>query len=1207
MQETMGHPANTALIPDTTALPWNGYVAGATIDGMELLLLGSFELRDEGRIVPLQRQKHRALVARLALRPGEVVSGDALVEELWGSDPPRTARQALQNFVSLLRKQLGSDVIGTHKSGYALHVGAEQVDVTRFQRLAAEAGEARSAAERAALLRAALAIWRGPALVDLLYEPFAAVEARRLEELRLAAREDLIDAELELGNHADLIADLDSLVAENRFRERLRGQLMLALYRAGRQTDALRAYREARGALAELGLDPGLQLRTLERAILNQDPALELQAVLPDVEERRKTVTVLLCDLVPDVSEFDPEPARRQTVRALVEARAAIEFHGGSVETRAGDELLGVFGVPAAHEDDALRAARAAGQIRTLQPTLRIGIDTGEVLIGHGFVSGEVVVRSKRLERDADPGEVLLGAATVALCGDAVAVEPVDGSFRLLEVVEGAPPRARALDVPLVGRERELTALRRAFEASCRSSCVRLVTIVGEPGIGKTRLARELVTSIGEEATVLIGRCVSYGEGATWLPLAEALEQAGERLDSILEMAASPGEVFLETRRVFERLAGVRPLVLVFDDLHWAEPTLLDLIEYLAAQAGGPILCLCLARPELVATRPALAADAIRLRPLTERQAETLVAAVEPELRTRLVAVAGGNPLFLEQLVAFSREGGAIEALPPALEALLEARLDLLEAEERALLQYAAVVGRSFQRTALAELGAPVERLAGLEGKGLVRRLARGGYRFHHVLVREVAYASLPKAERAELHEQLADWLDGQGEPGELVGYHLEQAYQLGTELRRLDRRLRRLGADAGEQLGTAGVEAWKRGDTPAAVRLLGRASELLPERDPFRLALLCQLGPALRTGGALARAEETLTGAVETARTTGDRRHELQAQLELAYVRLFSDPEGRADEVLALAADAIPLFEALADDHSLGRAWRLVADVEGAMHCHYAAAADAAERALACYRSCGWPTSSCVGDLAAFLYYGPTHVSRAIDRCRQLLVGADRSGEARVLTFLAGLEAMQSRFDDARRLVANARKLHEDLGQLAAAEANCGTVAGRIEMLAGDYVAAEAILRATCAAFERTGNRAYLATRAAELADVLWLQGRDDEAEKWVGRSAELGASDDIPTQLAWRCVQGKLLARRGDGDKAEGLVREAIELSEQTDALDEQANARVDLAHVLTIDGRPAEAVEAAESAVDLFDRKGNRAAARRARGLLAELAVA
>ena len=1172
---------------------------------MEVLLLGPFELRDRGRVVALHRQKHRALVAFLALRPREVVSSDTLVEELWGGDPPKTARQALQNYVSLLRKQLGAQAIETHPSGYALGVDPEEVDALRFERLVHEAAAAATAEKRARSLRAALTDWRGPALVDLLYEPFAAIAARRLEELRLVAGEELVDAELELGRHTVLVSELEVLIRENPFRERLRGQLMLSLYRAGRQADALRAYREARDALAELGLDPGVQLRSLEQAILNQDPTLDLETVLPDVEERRKTVTVLLCDLAVDAPGLDPEQVRRETVRTLAGARAAIELHGGVVETRAGDELLGIFGVPAAHEDDALRAARAAIQIRSNAPELRAGIDTGEVLAGHGFVSGDVVARAKRLEREADPGEVLIGHATATLCGDAVTVGPSGEAFRLLAVPEEAQAISRALDTPLVGRDRELELLRNAFEQACRVKRAQLLTLIGEPGIGKTRLARELAAGIEEETTVLVGRCISYGEGATWLPLGEMLQQAGERLDGILERVTSPGEVFLETRQIFERLARVRPVVLVFDDVHWAEPTLLDFVDYLSLHAAGPILCLCLGRPELVETRPYLAANAIRLGPLSDEEAEALSAGVDSTLRPALLSAAGGNPLFLEQLIALAKEGGTIDAVPPSLEALIAARLDLLEPEEQALLQRAAVVGRSFERALLPELGGVVERLAGLEEKGLLRRPVRGGYRFHHVLFREVAYASLPKAERAELHEKLADLLADRGDADELIGYHLGEAHRLGCDLRPLDRRLRRLGADAGERLGAAGVEAWKRGDSPAAINLLTRACALLPEQDPFRLQLLCHLGSALYAGGALANAEAVLEDAVEIAAAAQDRQREARARLELAFLRLASDPEGRAGEVIQLAEEAIPLFEALADEQSLGRAWRFLADVHGAMQCRYTAAVDASERALACYERCAWPTSTSVGDLAAFLYYGPAPVQEATDRCRQLLAETSRGGEAAVLTFLGGLEAMRGEFEEARGLVAKARRLYEALGQSSAAEANCGAVAAAVELLDGERLAAEEILRKSCAALERMGNRAYLATRAAELADVLWARGQDDEAEEWVSRAIELGASDDITIQLFWRCVRGKLLARCGRDGEGESLVREAIHLADATDALNYQARAHLDLAQVLAIAGRTVEASAAAEAAINLFDRKGNAAASKRARALLVELA--
>jgi DNA-binding SARP family transcriptional activator len=1174
---------------------------------VDLLILGPFEVRDGERLVALPRRKHRELLTLLALRAGELVSTDVLVEELWRSRPPKTARQALHNYVSQLRNELGGDVIETREPGYVLHVDPDRLDLLRFQRLTGEARREESAEQRAAKLTAALALWRGAPLADLAYDDLGIVEAARLEELRLAAREDLIDAELDLGRHADLVSELEALVLEHPFRERLCGQLMLALYRGGRQADALEAYSRARSVLLdELGLEPSIQLRDLQQAILRQDPALDLPAVLPPVEERRKTVTVLFCELAPPEEGLDPELLRRRTVRVLAEARSVIELHGGSVEMRAGDELLGVFGVPAAHEDDALRAARAAAEIRAVLSDLRMGVDTGEVLVGRGFVSGDIVERAKRLQREALPGEALLGEATIARCRDAVTVEDSAGAARLVTVEEEAGAISRALDTPLVGRKRELTALRHAYDEACVECRCRLVTVVGEAGIGKTRLARELVVGIGEGANVLVGRCVSYGEGATWLPLAQILEQAGERLDEILTGAGSPGEVFLGTRRVFERLAETRPVVLVFDDVQWAEPTLLDLVEYLDGRAEGPILCLCLARTELLDVRPGLGDGALRLGPLAKQQAATLAANVEPELQARLIEAAGGNPLFLEQLIAFAAAGGALDTVPPSVEDLIAARLDLLAPELLGVLQRAAVVGLVFERADVQELGADTGLLPELEEKGFVKRI-RSGFRFHHVLLRDVAYASMPKAERAELHERLGDWLGDRGEPDELIGYHLEQAFRLGEELAPVGRRLKRLAADAGARLGAAGIEAWKRGETPATLNLLERATKLLPEHDPHRLELLCELGTAIRSGGNLSAAEEALAEAAESAVVCGDRRLELRARLELARVRLFTDPEGRANEVLDVAAEAIPVFEALHDDRSLGRAWLSIALVHGPVHLRHAAAADAAEQAIAHYRRSGWSFSAALGVLTSALEHGPMPVQDAIRGCRKLLTGASPGEEANVLAPVAGLEALQGHFAEARRLIARARELYEQLGQVATAEANCGTVAARIELEAGDYAAAEKILRSSCQVLEQAGDRAYLATTGAKLANVLCLRGEFGEADEWCRVAAELAASDDIITQVLCRTVRARLLAQEGKLDEAEELAREAVHLTEETDALTRIAASLLDLAGIVQLRGNTAEAREAVERAIDLFEQKGCLTGARRARAILGELAIA
>jgi tetratricopeptide (TPR) repeat protein len=543
--------------------------------------------------------------------------------------------------------------------------------------------------------------------------------------------------------------------------------------------------------------------------------------------------------------------------------------------------------------------------------------------------------------------------------------------------------------------------------------------------------------------------------------------------------------------------------------------------------------------------------------------------------------------------------------VPPSLDALIAARLDLLEPEQLDVLQRASVVGLAFGRADLEELDAAARLLPSLEAQGFVRRLRRG-FRFHHVLVRDVVYASLPKAERAELHERLADRLDGRGEPDELVGYHLEQASLYRDEVGLGGGRTRRLALEAGRRLGRAGLQAWKRGDASAAKNLLGRAAGLLPEDDAFALETLCELGPALRTGGDLSSAEQTLARAERAAAAAGDRRLELRAQLELAAIRLFSDPDGRAEALLDAAAEAIPVFEAVQDDRSLGRAWLAVAVVHGPIRNMFGACARAAEDALACYERSGWPSSTCQGLLAAAAYYGPMPVVEGVERCRALLERADIGGAANVLTFLAGLEAMRGRFDDARGLIEQARDTYAQLSQASAAAVNCGSLLAKIEVLDGDLAAAEAALTESCEALERAGDRAYLATRGAELADVLLGLGEVERAGLWVGRAEELAASDDVATQLVCRCVRAKLRARDGALDEAEALARDAVRLAELTDAPGHGAKARIDLAGVLRLAGRTDEAAAAVEQAIGVLDRKGNVVAAEQARTLLTELAA-
>jgi tetratricopeptide (TPR) repeat protein len=425
--------------------------------------------------------------------------------------------------------------------------------------------------------------------------------------------------------------------------------------------------------------------------------------------------------------------------------------------------------------------------------------------------------------------------------------------------------------------------------------------------------------------------------------------------------------------------------------------------------------------------------------------------------------------------------------------------------------------------------------------------------------------------------------------------------------LGRVDGRARRLAADAGARLGAAGIASWKRGEAPATVNLLGRATELLRERDAFRLELLCEVGPALRTGGELARAEATLAGAVQIAAAAADRRLELRARLELSGVQLVSHPGRTADELLGIAAQGIPVFEAVGDDRAMGRAWRWIAHAHGAIRGRHAASAEAADRAIEHLRRSGWPVAACLGDLAVALHAGPTPVSDAVRRCRKLLENADLAGEARIVPLLAGLLAMRGDFSQARELAARGRTLLEQLGQASVAADVNGAITARIELLAGNVPEAESALRASCEALEGLGDRASLATRAAELGDVLCLQRLHDEAGTWCRLAEELGAPDDVPTQFLLRSVQARLLARRGEADDAETLAREAFRITSETDGLNNQAKALIDLSEVLQLAGRSEEAATTVQQAVETFEGKGNTVAAKRAIALLADLQVA
>jgi tetratricopeptide (TPR) repeat protein len=883
-------------------------------------------------------------------------------------------------------------------------------------------------------------------------------------------------------------------------------------------------------------------------------------------------------------------------------------------------------------------------------------VNTGEVLAadpatGESFATGSAIVVATRLQQAALPGETLLGATTRNLVRDAVAtegVEPLDlggalgrvPAFRVLGLAEEATGLRLGRTAPLVGRLDELARLRAALAGVQSERKSRVLTVVGEAGIGKTRLTAELLSSA--DATTLVGRCVPYGEGATYVPLAEALRQAvpkrvratvasllaGDEHANVIaqriaeltgeaEGAGSTGELFWAVRRFLESLASERPVLLVLEDVHWAEPTLLDLVEYLAAWASeAPLLVLCLARPDVLERRPGWADGALRLQPLSRDEATELVgelADVADDVRSRVVEAAEGNALFVEQLLAYVMEEEAQTqgALPPSVEALLASRLDRLEPEERALLERAAVVGKEFARAALIHLSPP-DALAGIDGdlstllrKGLIR--ARRSptsdddlFRFHHALVRDVAYAGITKALRADLHERHGNRLAQREELPEIVGYHLEQAHRFRAELRPGDPSLPGLAQRAGERLGEAGIAAWKRADTPAAVNLLARSTSLVPARAE----LLCELGLAQRNAGQAEAAELTLEEAIDAASRDGDEGGELRARIELAHARLFSDRHVDSSELLALAERAIPLFEELGDDRALGRTWRQVGSVHGSFRGSMTEWQACVERALNHYRRSGWSTAGCLEELAAALFYGPTLVEAALARCEQLLAEpTDRVGVAYVQTFQGGLKALAGDFDEARNALAEAETTLRELGETYSLANATGRVLARIEFLAGDYPAAERVLHMCCKTLERVGDFAALATVAAQLANALYAQDRFEEADRWARLAETCAPRDDVNAQFSWRSAQGKLKARGGDLASGTSLALEAVRLVEATDAVTEHGHVLLDFAEVLRIGDRGAESARCVEEALSYFERKGNIASSAAARAFLAE----
>jgi class 3 adenylate cyclase/tetratricopeptide (TPR) repeat protein len=903
----------------------------------------------------------------------------------------------------------------------------------------------------------------------------------------------------------------------------------------------------------------------------------------------RKVVTVLFCDLSGSTAigeRTDPEALRTLMNRYYETARSVLERHGGTVEKFVGDAVMAVFGIPVANEDDGLRAVRSAVELRDVVHALgleaRIGVNTGPVVAGDGdtFVTGDAVNVAARLEQSAGAGEILLGDDTLRLVRDAVAVETLAlalkgktgavTAHRLVAFDAEAGGVERRLDRPMVGRGRELERLRADFaEVADRGSC-RLFTLIGPAGVGKSRVVHDFLEAVGASAIVARSRALSYGEGITYWPLGEMLVQLG--VDPADVIRTSPADTQLAARAIFEQRAEQRPLVLVLDDLHWAEPPMLDLVEHVVDWSRDrPIFVLCVARPELLDVRPAwgggkLNATALVLEPLPAADAEQLVdgllAGVELDAatRARILGTAEGNPLFLEEMASLARAADGTVEVPPTIQALLQSRLDALDRSERVVVDRGSVEGNVFHRGAVTALLSETEgnavpgRLLALVRKEVVRPdraqiPGEDAFRFRHLLIRETAYESLPKAVRAELHERFAEWLDAHGavmEHDELVGYHLEQAANSRSMLDPDDPGATGLRTRACERLAKAGRAAFARGDLHGARNLLERATRLAPE-GPGRRRLVPELVDALIAGAQdRDRVDELLT---ELA--GGDDR---DRATETA-LRIRNFPGGELGELLATLDVAQGVLADLGDTQGVARC-------EDARAWSYWFAAQAGP-ALAAYRRSyelrrGLGKTVAQPDLVNSMLQAAWFSGAHVDEIHGLLDTLEAEGDASGPLFVTALRATRARVDYAagvtdedvmRATTEEEVGLLEQTGALHAALTPRRFLTVTVPWLQSDLEVFERGLRLDVEISQRVGSHLYLANSLAQWAQALCEVGDVETALEAVARGRTLAHPEDVSDQLSLDLAEAFARALTGEWEEMSVVLDRAHSWAERSD----------------------------------------------------------
>jgi class 3 adenylate cyclase len=958
----------------------------------------------------------------------------------------------------------------------------------------------------------------------------------------------------------------------------------------------------------------------------------------------RRVVTILFCDIVGSTAmgeRLDAETTRRVMARYFAETRKIVIHHGGMVEKFIGDAVMAVFGLPTLHEDDALRAMRAAVEIQAAVGALsqglkldldvgmsvRIGIATGEVVasdpsVGGTLITGDAVNTSARLEQAAAPDQILVSAFARDLVRDAIVAEPVPAvaargkaipvpAYRLLSVVSGAPGHARRLDAPMVGRERELRGLHQSFDDAVSDRSCRLFTILGSAGVGKSRLVAEFLAGLAGQARMLEGRCLPYGEGITYWPVREIvhaaagidegddaaaarskvagllasdrerteIERCVARAVGLSDEAVAPEELTWGIRRFLEVLAEQQPLVIVFDDIQWAEPTFLDLIEHIADWArDAPLLLVCPARPELLDVRPGwgggkMNVTSFLLEPLPAEASQRLIeglgaGGLPPKLQDRIAAAAEGNPLFIEEMVNMLRVDGVLDSagnaaiasaevedvrVPPTIRALLAARLDQLVPDERAVAERASVIGRVFERRALTELSPETERLhlsprlLSLVRKELVRpdrsEVAEEAYRFRHLLIRDAAYEALPKSQRAVLHERFAQWLiaiagDRIAEYEEVIAFHLDQARQSRLDLGESGQTTLELAAQAADWYIRAARRADAVLDYQSSKPLWQRVVSLLDPASQAWLDAAYELATALAMLGDVHAARDRFGDVVEAA---ADRDPALSAMARIGSFLLNRTGNATwSQEMERIVRDSLPTLEARGDHRHLAKAysvlWMIL--VENGDPAAY----EASLSNLLHAQGSGDPNarrSAATDFIQSASRLSPPEARQAVGR---FVDAADLVGASRI--YLLGAMALVEQTDGnlaaAQDGLSQAVALADRFGQpelMAAMRCEAGENA----RLRRDFSTAEPLFRRAFGIAVEHELSNWVPYAQALLATSLFYLGRETEAEALLADLAAHRGEHELADVIA-QVVKARLLGRRRQLADGREMLRDAI-----------------------------------------------------------------